>query len=169
MKPLLVYGHKSILAYDNTEGAGIYFGDVTTNIGVELTKGGEWEEVDEWGNTYSTYDPYFSYNAFDQNGSMISKKKQANLGNFYTVLVLWDNGKSMVFVDGEKLTEFDSPDAPSSWIISSFHENGEPFSAIVDNVRVIRRSDIGPSEPEIVEIKVSGGSPKLPVLHIFQQ
>ena len=48
-----------------------------------------------------------------------------------------------LFVDGNKISEFTAGDnLPLQWIIGAFNDNGQPFSAYVDDVRVLRKKDL---------------------------
>ena len=131
---------KLLLDYSNVEQAGVFISAMFSGGGIELVKRGEWFYEDEW-DSYITDSPYFSYDIQDETGAIVGKKLRANTGSWYEVAVIRKNNKDIVFVDGEKLSEIDSPIEPEAWIIGAFNDAGQPFSAHVDDVRVLRRSD----------------------------
>ena len=150
------------LPYDNSEQAGVYISAPFTDAGIELALRGEWQYEDEWGYSYTSSQPYFSYHAYDQNDQIIGKKKAAYTDQWYTVSVIRTNNQSTIFVNGEKLSVIESLGDVDAWMLGAFNDNGDAFSAFVDDVRVLRYSD---SEVDDFEkIYVSGGSPNGPVL-----
>jgi hypothetical protein len=80
---------------------------------------------------------HFSYDYFDSTGNELDGYMNANVGTTYRVAVLHSGGKTTFYVDGEKIQEFDQPFTPDYWGVGAFNDNGQPFTAYVDNVRVL--------------------------------
>ena len=118
----------------------------------------------EWGGT-TNGDTYFSYYDDANLSDPTNGKREAYRNQWYTVSLVRIDGKISYFIDGSKISEFAAgDDLPLQWIIGAFNDNGQPFSAYVDDVRVLKRSDIGPGEPHLVvdEIEANG------ILYIYK-
>jgi uncharacterized repeat protein (TIGR02543 family) len=78
-----------------------------------------------------------SYDYLDAAGQETDGYKAAALDTKYRLAVVHSNGKTTFFLDGEKIQEFDQPFTPDYWGVGAFNDNGQPFTAYVDNVRVL--------------------------------
>ncbi|MDG1326442.1 MAG: hypothetical protein P8P49_11795, partial [Opitutales bacterium] len=143
---------------NNSQQSGIYIAAPPSRVSLELVWRDQKEIPNKWGGFDST-STYFDYYD-DQDTSPSGGLKQASTGTWYTVSAIRDNGRVSYFIDGEILSTFDAGnDNPKDWMIGAFNDNGEAFSAFVDDVRVLRRDR---EQVLIEEIYVSGGDLNYP-------
>jgi len=79
----------------------------------------------------------FSYDYLNAAGQELEGEKAAARDTKYRVAVVHSEGKTTFYVDDEKIQEFDQSFTPDYWGIGAFNDNGQPFTAYVDNVRVL--------------------------------
>jgi hypothetical protein len=97
---------------------------------------------------------HFNYDYFNTAGQEVEGEKAAAWDTRYRVAVLHAEGKTTFYVDGEKIQEFDQSFTPDYWGVGAFNDNGDAFTAYVDNVKVLwkveaREESVGDSSAPV--------------------
>jgi hypothetical protein len=95
-------------------------------------------EIEYW----SGQNPALEYQYLDPSTSEIVQVSiPAKFGVYYKASLIQDGLKSLIFIDGKKVAEFDYPDfSPNAYGFFAFNDDGHAFMTYVKNVRVLRRS-----------------------------
>jgi len=97
--------------------------------------------------------PTLDYQYVDSsNGEVVEVSIGAEFGVFYQMSLIQDGSRSLIFIDGEKVAEFDYSDfSPNAFGFFAFNDDGHAFESYVRNVRVLRRSQ-ETTEPDPVTV-----------------
>jgi hypothetical protein len=126
----------------NTFGSGVYLGIMekinSTSIGFVGP------ELGLWGST-----PSLSFeNSVYENGNEVVDEdldKVAALGQSYRVSIVKYGDKYRLYLDDELIKEYPVRGTTAYFHFAAFHDQDQPFTAYVDNVRVLRSGQTAPS------------------------
>ena len=106
-------------------------------------------EIEYW----SGQKPSLDYQYLDPStDEVVEVSLPAEFGVYYKASLIQDGLKSLIFIDGEKVAEFEYPEfSPNAYGFFAFNDDGLPFETYVKNVRVLRRSQTS-EEPDPVNV-----------------
>jgi len=106
-------------------------------------------EIEYW----SGQKPSLDYQYLDPStDEVVEVSLPAEFGVYYKASLIQDGLKSLIFIDGEKVAEFEYPEfSPNAYGFFAFNDDGLPFETYVKNVRVLRRSQTS-EEPDPVTV-----------------
>jgi hypothetical protein len=126
----------------NTFGSGVYLG-IMEKIS-ETSIGFVGPELGLWGST-----PSLSFeNSVYENGNEVVDEdldKVAALGQSYRVSIVKSGDKYRLYLDDELIKEYPVRGTTAFFHFAAFHDQDQPFTAYVDNVRVLRSGQTAPS------------------------
>ena len=111
-------------------------------------------EIEYW----SGQKPALEYQYLDpSSGEVVEVSLEAEFGEYYKMSLIQDGSRSLVFVDGQKVADFDYLDfSPNAFGFFAFNDDGNAFESYVKNVRVLRRSQAVP-QINVKPGKMAGG------------
>jgi len=106
-------------------------------------------EIEYW----SGQKPSLDYQYLDPStDEVVEVSLPAEFGVYYKASLIQDGLKSLIFIDGEKVAEFEYPEfSPNAYGFFAFNDDGLPFETYVKNVRVLRRSQTS-EKPDPVNV-----------------
>jgi hypothetical protein len=139
----------------NTFGSGVYLGIMekinSTSIGFVGP------ELGLWGST-----PSLSFeNSVYENGNEVVDEdldKVAALGQSYRVSIVKYGDKYRLYLDDELIKEYPVRGTTAYFHFAAFHDQDQPFTAYVDNVRVLRNSSVDLSRGLVAHYPFEGNS-----------
>ena len=106
-------------------------------------------EIEYW----SGQKPALEYQYPDpSSGEVVEVSLGAEFGEYYKMSLIQDGSRSLVFIDDQKVADFDYLDfSPNAFGFFAFNDDGHAFESYVKNVRVLRRSQ-ETTEPDPVTV-----------------
>jgi hypothetical protein len=103
---------------------------------------GSWKQFGPEIEYWSGQNPALEYQYLDPStDEVVEVSLPAEFGVYYKASLIQDGAKSLIFIDGEKVAEFEYPDfSPTAYGFFAFNDDEYPFETYVKNVRVLRRS-----------------------------
>ena len=114
---------------------------------------GSWKQFGPEIEYWSGQNPALEYQYLDPStDEVVEVSLPAEFGVYYKASLIQDGSKSLIFIDGEKVAEFEYPDfSPNAYGFFAFNDDGHPFETYVKNVRVLRRGQTS-EEPDPVTV-----------------